>query len=1186
MGAFSTADQDDADEHTYTLVAGAGDGNNGLFRIAGDELRSVARFDHETQPSLSIRVRTMDDGVGSLVYEEVFTITVSDVNEGPTDIELSAATVAENEASATVGTLSTDDPDEFDDHTYTLVAGVGDDDNGLFAIIDDELRTDAALDHETQPTLTIRVRTTDAGSLAHDEVFTITVSDVNEGPTDIELSAASVAENQPTSTGVGTFSTADQDDSDEHAYTLVAGVGDGNNGLFQIVGDELRTGATFDHETQPSLTIRVRTSDEGSLVHDEVFTITVSDVNEGPTDIELSAASVAENEGAGTSVGTLSTTDEDVSDGHGYTLVAGAGDGSNGLFQIVGDELRTAEPFDHETQPSLTIRVRATDDGPGSPVHEEVFTITVLDANDEPTDIGLSAATVPENDASGTAVGTLSTTDQDGADDHSYTLVAGVGDGDNDSFQIVGDELRTAAVFDHETQPSLSVRVRTTDDGSGSLTFEEVLTVTVSDVNEGPTGIELSAATVAENEEPSTVVGTFSTADQDTSDDHGYTLVAGTGDSDNALFQIVGDELRTAAVFDHETQPSLSIRVRTTEVGAGSLTFEQVVTITVSDVNEGPTDVALSSATVAENEGIGTVVGFFSTVDEDESDTHTYALAEGDGGDDNGSFAIEGDELRTAAVFDYEDQSEFTIRVRATDTGSGGLTHEQAFTLTVSDVNDAPVAVDDSYEGDEDRELSVSAPGVLGNDLDDEDDALTAELVDDCQHGTLTLNPDGSFTYLPDSDYVGLDSFSYTASDGDTGSEAATVGIQVVEFENEPPYFVEPTPTGTLDGAEGQELSFEVKAEDPNDDEITYGVDPLPAAATIDGATGQFSWTPTYHEAGSWSLELTATDGDVTVPSDLIVVVSFIDEDGDGLPDTWEDEVGLDPEAIDSDGDTILDWDEVGDPDDPSDSDADEVIDALEDDADDDGVSDADEAGDADLDTLPLDTDGDGTPNFQDADSDNDGVDDYEDNCLLVENGDQLDSDTDDTGDACEGDLDGDGVVDDDDNCLWVRNPDQDDNDLDGHGDLCDGDDDDDLLVDSIDNCPLVDNPDQLDTDDDGTGDACEAGDTGDPVEIVERDTLDGAELVDDMDAGVAVDAGDDPAPDGADVRGDSVSDDAGSTTDLEPAVPDSEPDPGCDCGVASRQAPPVGWTLALVGCLGLMVRRRRVSYSDPKKKG
>ena len=104
-------------------------------------------------------------------------------------------------------------------------------------------------------------------------------------------------------------------------------------------------------------------------------------------------------------------------------------------------------------------------------------------------------------------------------------------------------------------------------------------------------------------------------------------------------------------------------------------------TIGVGDVNEAPTDVALSGSAVDESEPAGTAVGTFSSTDPDGGETFTYSLAAGVGDSGNGSFQIVGDELQTGEVFDYEAQASYSIRVRTTD--SGGHASASAFFGTV-----------------------------------------------------------------------------------------------------------------------------------------------------------------------------------------------------------------------------------------------------------------------------------------------------------------------------------------------------------------------------------------------------------------------------------------------------------------------------------------------------------------------
>ena len=115
-----------------------------------------------------------------------------------------------------------------------------------------------------------------------------------------------------------------------------------------------------------------------------------------------------------------------------------------------------------------------------------MFVITVIDVaeNQAPTNIVLSSSSINENNAVNAVVGTLSSTDVDSGDTHTYTLVSGTGSTDNANFSIVGNALRAGIAFDFETKSTYSIRVRTTD--AGGLTFEKVFTVAVTNVNEIP----------------------------------------------------------------------------------------------------------------------------------------------------------------------------------------------------------------------------------------------------------------------------------------------------------------------------------------------------------------------------------------------------------------------------------------------------------------------------------------------------------------------------------------------------------------------------------------------------------------------------------------------------------------------------------------------------------------------------
>ena len=112
--------------------------------------------------------------------------------------------------------------------------------------------------------------------------------------------------------------------------------------------------------------------------------------------------------------------------------------------------------------------------------------ISVYKMNSAPSNISLTSTSVFENTPLATTIGTLSTTDSDNRDTHTYTLVSGTGDTDNASFSISGANILTNTDLDYETKNSYSIRVRTTD--AGGLTYEEAFTITVNDIDEDSDG--------------------------------------------------------------------------------------------------------------------------------------------------------------------------------------------------------------------------------------------------------------------------------------------------------------------------------------------------------------------------------------------------------------------------------------------------------------------------------------------------------------------------------------------------------------------------------------------------------------------------------------------------------------------------------------------------------------------------
>ena len=130
----------------------------------------------------------------------------------------------------------------------------------------------------------------------------------------------------------------------------------------------------------------------------------------------------------------------------------------------------------------------------------------------------------------------------------------------------------------------------------------------------------------------------------------------------------------------------------------------------------------------------------------------------------------------------YVGTETFTYRV----TDPQGLDSTGVVTITATPTNHYPVAAADGATTSEDTTLSVPAPGVLGNDSDVDHDPLTATLVGGPDHGSVTLNADGSFVYTPDANYSGGDSFDYTVSDGRGGTDDSWVSLTVRDVNDAP----------------------------------------------------------------------------------------------------------------------------------------------------------------------------------------------------------------------------------------------------------------------------------------------------------------------------------------------------------------------------------------------------------------
>lgn len=295
------------------------------------------------------------------------------------------------------------------------------------------------------------------------------------------------------------------------------------------------------------------------------------------------------------------------------------------------------------------------------------------------------------------------------------------------------------------------------------------------------------------------------------------------------------------------------------------------VTITVSSVNDAPVALDDSYATAEDVSLDVPDPGVLGNDSDADGDALTSTLVEGPS---HGSLTLNPDGSFGYVPDDnFHGVDGFTYRVK----DGNGANGDAKVTITVASVNDVPVAVADDYSTNEDTVLTVAAPGVLGNDSDDDGDTLSAVLVTGASHGGLTLAADGSFTYTPAANFSGADSFSYVASDGAASSSITTVRISVLAVNDAPTISVVGGGSCVKNGTGG---SLTLRLSDPDNDlgsltlTATASNPAIAKAVTVSGAGETRALEVTVPSAKSGSSTVTVTVSDGTASDSVVVTVT------------------------------------------------------------------------------------------------------------------------------------------------------------------------------------------------------------------------------------------------------------------------------------------------------------------------
>lgn len=297
------------------------------------------------------------------------------------------------------------------------------------------------------------------------------------------------------------------------------------------------------------------------------------------------------------------------------------------------------------------------------------------------------------------------------------------------------------------------------------------------------------------------------------------------------------------------------------------------VTINVNALNDAP-DAVDDAFTIAEDGTLSLDIagGVLANDTDPDGDALLAALVSGPA---NGTVNLAADgSLTYTPNANFNGTDSFTYSA-----GDGGLSDEATVSITVTPENDLPLAVADGFTTTEDTVLSIGSSGVLSNDSDGDGDSLTALLVSGPANGSVAVNADGSFSYAPNANFAGEDTFVYAASDG-TAAVEATVTITVTAVPDDP--------TATADAySTGEDVVLTVNADTGV---LCNDIDPMGGALTAELVTGpehgsvtlnpdgSFGYTPEANWHGTVSFSYRAIGGDGEAASTATITVQPLND--------------------------------------------------------------------------------------------------------------------------------------------------------------------------------------------------------------------------------------------------------------------------------------------------------------------